>query len=113
MLPDVVMHEITPRFDPHFLRNLLGDLDVISSIVSSPSEYGVPSGRKRRYTVMVLRTLTERDPHVSPEFIQGELISSVGGGVPDNCGSETELKVTADEGHPLPGPEWYVVACSI
>jgi hypothetical protein len=55
-LPHMVVHECTPEFDWVVFNVVLGAFYVISTIVFSPVQLGIPASRPRRYTLLVLRT---------------------------------------------------------
>ena len=53
--PDMVLHECTAEFDVQQLERFFSPRYLISSIVFSPVQLGVPTSRPRRYTIMVHR----------------------------------------------------------
>ena len=71
--PDVVLHECTPRFQHQQLADILGGKFWCESVVTSPEDWGVPSKRPRRYTMLLHRkwqlpaatTSTEAEPRAS------------------------------------------------
>lgn len=94
-LPDVIIHEITPRFSPDALQSMLGDRYNAASMVTSPVDWGIPSSRPRRYTVFLLKTLELRRarPEDNIDPVSGVDLGEVvcGGGAPavSSCGSST------------------------
>ncbi len=54
--PDAVLHECTPNFDPALVSEILGDMYECSTMTNSPTLFGVPSRRTRRYTLFWKRS---------------------------------------------------------
>ena len=54
--PTVIVHECVPSFDIAHLVTVFGALYLIRSLVICPSDLGVPVRRKRRWTILVLRS---------------------------------------------------------
>ena len=119
-LPDVIIHEITPRFSPEALLNLLGDQYSAASMVTSPVDWGVPSSRPRRYTVFLNKSLELRRtqdaqqperPHSAEDGLDagsgldfGAIVSC--GGAPAIAGSSSSISGS------LEGLPWPVVAAN-
>jgi hypothetical protein len=55
-LPCIIIHECTPFFDVDILHRLFGNLYFISTFIFSPTLLGLPQTRKRRWTLLMLKT---------------------------------------------------------
>ncbi len=61
--PDIVLHECVTRFQEEVLVRLLGDLYDVEAVVTSPSKLGIPSMRRRKYTMCIRKFRSGTDPN--------------------------------------------------
>ena len=54
--PDLILHECTSRFNAKHFESAFGVTHLIQTLTCSPSDWGIPVDRTRRYTLMVLRS---------------------------------------------------------
>jgi site-specific DNA-cytosine methylase len=53
--PDIVIHECTRSFDQSLLQDILGSKYVVESAVTTPTDFGIPANRHRKYTLCRLK----------------------------------------------------------
>ena len=51
--PDLILHECLPRFKPHHFDSAFGGTHLMRTLLNSPSDWGIPVDRIRRYTLLV------------------------------------------------------------
>jgi len=51
--PDIVVHECTPRFAWQFFEREVGHIYHVQTALLSPTDFGIPSARERRWTLLL------------------------------------------------------------